>query len=161
LPPCRPASPFVSVSPSVASPTTPTIGFAGKRTRSFISIQPSSTRNMRVTGRLDLLDQLAEARDQAGEAELDRPHVEDLGDDGSRPARRRGRPPGPVALLIRSRSMSVTRSSSDVICPVKQSFVSKVTVSPGSTSSTGWRSGPNDQITWLRGRELLLRHRQA
>src|SRR5919108_3830020 len=50
LPPWRPARPFVSVSPSVATPTTPTIGLAGKRTRSFISIQPSSTRNMRVTG---------------------------------------------------------------------------------------------------------------
>src|SRR3954465_13699874 len=55
---------------------------------------------------------------------------------------------GPVALLMRSRSMSVTRSASLRICPVKQSFVSKVTTSPGSTSSTGWRSGPNDQTTW-------------
>src|SRR3954471_2090612 len=60
---------------------------------------------------------------------------------------------GPVALSIRSRSMSVTRSSSLRIWPVKQSFVSKVTTSPGSTSSTGWRSGPNDQITWSRDRE--------
>ncbi len=31
-------------------------------------------------GRLDLFDQLAEAGDQAGEAELDRPHVENFGD---------------------------------------------------------------------------------
>src|SRR5690242_2815375 len=60
---------------------------------------------------------------------------------------------GPVALLIRERSISVTRSSSLRIWPVKQSFVSKVTTSPGSTSSTGWRSGPNDQITSLRGRK--------
>jgi hypothetical protein len=59
---------------------------------------------------------------------------------------------GPVAPLIRERSISVTRSSSLRICPVKQSFVSKVTTSPGSTSSTGWRSGPNDQITWSRDR---------
>src|SRR2546421_5739970 len=59
---------------------------------------------------------------------------------------------GPVAELIRDRSISVTRSSSLRICPVKQSFVSNVTVSPGSTSSTGWRPGPNDQITSLRGR---------
>src|SRR5919201_6173010 len=58
---------------------------------------------------------------------------------------------GPVAPLIRERSISVTRSSSLRICPVKQSFVSKVTTSPGSTSSTGWRSGPNDQMTSLRG----------
>ena len=50
LPPCRPARPFDSVSPSVATPTTPTIGRAGKRTRSFISIQPSCTRKSRVTG---------------------------------------------------------------------------------------------------------------
>src|SRR4051794_597172 len=57
---------------------------------------------------------------------------------------------GPVALLIRPRSTSVTRSSSDRIWPVKQSFVSKVTTSPGSTSSTGSRSGPNAQITWSR-----------
>ena len=54
---------------------------------------------------------------------------------------------GPVALLIRERSISVTRSSSLRIWPVKQSFVSKVTTSPGSTSSLCWRSGPNDQIT--------------
>src|SRR5205823_4357202 len=37
--------------------------------------------------------------------------------------------------------------------PAKQSFVSKVTVSPGSTSSTGWRPGENDQITWSRVRK--------
>src|SRR5437868_5112375 len=60
---------------------------------------------------------------------------------------------GPVAELMRDRSISVTRSSSLRICPVKQSFVSNMTVSPGSTSSTGWRPGPNDQITSLRGRE--------
>ena len=57
---------------------------------------------------------------------------------------------GPVALLMRPRSMSVTRSVSLVICPVKQSFVSKVTTSPGSTSRTGSRSGPKAQITWSR-----------
>src|SRR5437764_2563453 len=60
---------------------------------------------------------------------------------------------GPVAPLMRERSISVTRSSSVRIWPVKQSFVSKVTVSPGSTSSTGWRPGPNDQITWSRVRK--------
>jgi hypothetical protein len=32
--------------------------------------------------RLDVLDQLAETRDQARETELDRPHVEDLRDEG-------------------------------------------------------------------------------
>src|SRR5437899_381891 len=60
---------------------------------------------------------------------------------------------GPVALLMRDMSIPVTRSSSLRIWPVKQSFVSNVTTSPGSTSSTGWRSGPNDQITWSRDRE--------
>src|SRR5256714_7423282 len=63
---------------------------------------------------------------------------------------------GPVALLIRERSISVTRSSSLRIWPVKQSFVSKVTTSPGSTSSTGWRSGPNDQTTSLRGTRCCI-----
>ena len=57
---------------------------------------------------------------------------------------------GPVALLTREKSMSLTRSASDWICPVKQSFVSKRTVAPGSTSSTGSRSGPKPQITWSR-----------
>ena len=51
LPPCCPASAFVSVSPSVATPTTPTIGRAGKRIRSFISDPPSSsTSKICVTG---------------------------------------------------------------------------------------------------------------
>src|SRR6266550_5545778 len=61
---------------------------------------------------------------------------------------------GPVAPLIRERSISVTRSSSLRICPVKQSLVSNVTVSPGSTSRTGRRSGPKVQITWSRDRKL-------
>src|SRR5882757_4317219 len=50
LPPCAPARPFESSGPSVATPTTPTIGFAGKRTRSFIRISPSRTSNSRVAG---------------------------------------------------------------------------------------------------------------
>jgi hypothetical protein len=53
---------------------------------------------------------------------------------------------GPVALFTRSKSIPVTRSSSEAICPVKQSFVSKRTTEPGSTSSTGSRSGPNAQM---------------
>src|ERR1700758_1839891 len=60
---------------------------------------------------------------------------------------------GPVAPLMRVMSTPVTRSSSLRIWPEKQSFVWKVTVSPGSTSSTGWRPGPNDQITWSRDRK--------
>src|SRR3954453_17573595 len=151
LPPWRPARPFVSVSPSVATPTTPTIGFAGKRTRSFISIQPFFTRNMRVTG------------DSTCSISCPKPGIRhakptSIGRTSriSATTESPGSAPriatGPVALLTRSKSISVTRSCSDVICPVKQSFVSNVTVSPGSTSSTGWRSGPNDQITWSRDR---------
>src|SRR5580765_1672147 len=54
---------------------------------------------------------------------------------------------GPVALFTREKSIAVTRSSSDWICPVKQSLVSNVTTAPGSTSSTGSRCGPKPQIT--------------
>src|SRR4051794_17569553 len=54
---------------------------------------------------------------------------------------------GPVALFTREKSIAVTRSSSDAIWPVKQSFVSKVTTAPGSTSSAGSSSGPKPQIT--------------
>ena len=57
---------------------------------------------------------------------------------------------GPVALLRREKSTEVTRSSSLRIWPLKQSFVSKVTVSPGSTSRTGSSSGPKAQITCSR-----------
>ena len=60
---------------------------------------------------------------------------------------------GPVAPLMREKSIPVTRSLSLVICPVKQSFVSNVTVSPGSTSRTGTRSGPKAQTT--SSREIL------
>src|SRR5581483_8433493 len=99
---------------------------------------------------LHVLDQLPESRDQRRDAPLDRPDVEDLRDErvaGLRP------PHGAVALLMRVRSISVTRSSSLRIWPVKQSFFWKVTTSPGSASSTGCRSGPNDQITWSRDRK--------
>jgi hypothetical protein len=56
-----------------------------------------------------------------------------------------------VALLIRAMSISVTRSSSVRIWPVKQSLVSKHTTAPGSTSTTARRSGAKLQITWSRG----------
>src|SRR5262249_3988733 len=49
--------------------------------------------------------------------------------------------------FTRAKSIEVTRSASDWICPVKQSLVSNVTTAPGSTSRTGSRSGPNAQIT--------------
>ena len=57
---------------------------------------------------------------------------------------------GPVAPLTRSKSIAVTRSASLWIWPVKQSFVSKVTTEPGSTSRTGSISGPKPQTIWSR-----------
>jgi hypothetical protein len=100
--------------------------------------------------RLHLLDQLPEPGIRSPPP-LDRPHVEDLRHErvarlSALDSHRTGRAVDPLE------SISVTRSSSLRIWPVKQSFVSKVTVSPGWTSSTGSRSGPNDQITWSRER---------
>ena len=81
LPPCSPASPFVSVSPPVATPTTPTIGRAGKRTRSFISdpavLDPEEPRERRP----HLVDQLPVAGDQRRDAPLDRLDREELDDE--------------------------------------------------------------------------------
>ena len=57
---------------------------------------------------------------------------------------------GPVAELIRSKSMSVTRSSSVLIWPVKQSFVSSLTTAPGLDLEHRLEVGPNDQMTWSR-----------
>src|ERR1700704_3963327 len=151
LPPCVPARPFDRSGPSVATPTTPTIGFAGKRTRSFMRISPSRTSKSRVTG--DCTWSISCPKPGMSVAT---PHSMGRTSRMSTMSESPGSAPftatGPVALLIRERSISVTRSSSLRICPVKQSFVSNVTVSPGSTSSTGWRSGPNDQITWSRDR---------
>src|SRR5690348_4947336 len=151
LPPCRPASPFESSSPSVATPTTPTIGSAGNETRSFILTIPSRTSNNRVSG--DCTCSISWPKPGMSVAT---PHSIGRTSRISATSESPGSAPltetGPVAPLIRERSISVTRSSSLRIWPVKQSFVSKVTTSPGSTSSTGWRSGPNDQITSLRGR---------
>ena len=146
LPPCCPASPVASVSPAVATPTTPTMGLAGNDTRSFILTIPSRTSNRRVSGAwtrwsscpkpgISVATPHSIGRTSRISATSESP--------GSAPATATG----PVALLIRPRSMPVTRSSSLRIWPEKQSFVSNVTTSPGSTSSTGCRSGPNDQIT--------------
>src|SRR5579884_1200499 len=151
LPPCCPARPFESSSPSVATPTTPTIGMAGNETRSFIFTMPSRTSKSRVTG-----DRTCSISCPKPGMSVATPHSIGRTSRISATSESPGSAPltatGPVALLIRERSISVTRSSSLRIWPVKQSFVSKVTTSPGSTSSTGRRSGPNDQITSLRGR---------
>src|SRR5579884_913440 len=151
LPPCCPARPFESSSPSVATPTTPTIGMAGNETRSFIFTMPSRTSKSRVTG-----DRTCSISCPKPGMSVATPHSIGRTSRISATSESPGSAPltatGPVALLIRERSISVTRSSSLRICPVKQSFVSKVTTSPRSTSSTAWRSGPNDQITSLRGR---------
>src|SRR3954451_8906603 len=148
LPPCCPASPFESSSPPVATPTTPTMGIAGKRMRSVILISPSRTSKIFVTG----FSTKSISWPKPGMS-VATPHSTGRTSRISATSESPGSAPrtatGPVALLIRERSISVTRSSSLWICPVKQSFVSKVTTSPGSTSSTGWRSGPNDQTTSL------------
>src|SRR4051812_4738604 len=160
LPPCRPASPFDSSSPPVATPTTPTIGSAGKETRSFIFTTPSRTSKRRVSG-----ERTCSISWPKPGISVATPHSTGRTSRISATSESPGSAPrtatGPVALLIRDRSISVTRSSSLRIWPVKQSFVSKVTTSPGSTSSTGWRSGPNDQITSLRGTRCcaILCHR--
>ena len=148
-----PASPFESSSPPVATPTTPTIGRAGNAIRSFCRIRPSFTSNSRVSG----FCTWSISCPKPG-ISVATPHSIGRTSRISAISESPGSAPftatGPVALLIRVMSMPVTRSSSLRICPVKQSFVSKVTVAPGSTSSTGSRSGPNDQITWSRDRKL-------
>src|SRR3954471_13693252 len=155
VPPCCPASPFESSSPPVATPTTPTMGIAGKRMRSVILISPSRTSKIFVTG----FSTKSMSWPKPGMS-VATPHSTGRTSRISAMSESPGSAPrtatGPVALLIRERSISVTRSLSLRICPVKQSFVSNVTVSPGSTSSTGWRSGPNDQITWSRDRKCCL-----
>src|SRR5690348_11676482 len=151
LPPCIPARPFESSSPPVATPTTPTIGRAGNAMRSFCRMSPSFTSNIRVSGfRTSSMSCPKPGMSVATPHSIGR--TSRISATSESPGSAPFTATGPVALLMRDRSISVTRSSSLRICPVKQSFVSKVTVSPGSTSSTGWRSGPNDQITSLRGR---------
>jgi hypothetical protein len=125
-----PGEPFESVSPSVATPTTPTIGRAGNETRSFIRISPSRTSKSRVSGACTC----AISWPKPG-ISVATPHSIGRTSRISATSESPGSAPrtatGPVAPLIRSRSISVTRSSSLRIWPVKQSFVSKVTVSPG------------------------------
>src|SRR3954453_16756719 len=159
LPPCCPASPFESSSPPVATPTTPTIGIAGKRMRSVILISPARTSKIFVNG----LSTKSISWPKPGMS-VATPHSIGRTSRISATSESPGSAPrtatGPVALLIRPRSFSVTRSASLRIWPVKQSFVSNVTTSPGSTSSTGWRSGPNDQITWSRERRCCCTRRR-
>src|SRR5919201_2170373 len=140
FPPWRPARPLDNVSPSVAT-TTSNNRVTGACTWSISCPKPGiSVATPQSIGRTSTISAISES-------------------PGSAPLTATG----PVALLIRSRSISVTRSSSERIWPVKQSFVSKTTVSPGSTSSTGSRSGPNAQITWSRDSRCctraLRRHR--
>src|SRR3954471_6696709 len=153
LPPWRPASPFESSSPPVATPTTPTIGSAGNETRSFIFTTPSCTSNSRVSG-----DRTWSMSWPKPGIRVATPHSIGRTSRISAMSESPGSAPftatGPVALLIRERSISVTRSSSLRIWPVKQSFVSNVTVSPGSTSRAGRRSGPKAQTTSSRDRKL-------
>ena len=130
----------------MATPTTPTIGIAGNEIRSFCRIIPSFTSNIRVSG----VCTWSISWPKPG-ISVATPHSIGRTSRISATSESPGSAPftatGPVAPLIRDMSISVTRSSSLRICPVKQSFVSNVTVSPGSTSSTGTRSGPKAQIT--------------
>src|SRR4029450_1891220 len=91
-------------------------------------------------GGLDVVDQLAELGDDRREALRPGAHIDAL-DHEQVPGAAPFTATGPVALFTREKSIAVTRSSSDWICPVKQSFVSKVTTAPGSTSSTGSGGG--------------------
>src|SRR4051794_14794289 len=146
LPPCRPAHPFVISSPSVATPTTPTIGRAWNEIRSFIRTVSPSTSNTNVTGE----STSAMSWPNSGMI-VAKPRGPGRTSRSSTTSESPGSAPftatGPVALFTRAKSIAVTRSSSDAIWPVKQSFVSNVTTAPGSTSSTGSRSGPKPQIT--------------
>ena len=131
----------VSVSPSVATPTTPTIGRAGKRTWSFMWIQPSSTRNSRVTGALTWSISCPKPGiRQAKPTSIGR--TSRISATSESPGSAPLTATGPVALLTRSKSISVTRSSSDVICPVKQSFVSKRDDCSGLDLEHGLEVGP-------------------
>jgi hypothetical protein len=149
LPPCRPANAFEIVSPSVATPTTPTMGRRGNEIRSFIRTMSPSTWNICVTGErtwpiswpnpgMIVATPLATGFTSMISTISESP--------GSAPRTATG----PVAPFTRSKSISVTRSLSLWIWPVKQSFVSKVTTAPGSTSSTGSISEPKPQTTWSR-----------
>src|SRR6185437_7169873 len=126
---------------------TPTIGFAGNPTRSCMRISPSRTSKSRVNG-----DCTRSSSCPKPGISVATPHSIGRTSRISAMSESPGSAPftatGPVALLIRDRSISVTRSVSLRIWPVKQSFVSNVTVSPGSTSRAGRRSGPNDQMMW-------------
>ncbi len=81
LPPCCPARPFDSSSPSVATPTTPTIGIAGKRDAVVHLHHPVAHLEEAGQRRLHLLDELTEPGDERGDAPLDRAHVEDFRDE--------------------------------------------------------------------------------
>ena len=81
LPPWRPAQPFVISSPSVATPTTPTIGRSGKLIRSFIWIVSSSTSKTYVTGERTCVDQLSELRNDRREAAGAGADLEQLDDE--------------------------------------------------------------------------------
>ena len=122
---------------------------AGNGPRSFMRISPSRTSKIRVSGaRTCSISWPKPGMSVATPHSIGR--TSRISATSESPGSAPFTATGPVALLIRDKSISVTRSSSERIWPVKQSFVSKVTVSPGSTSSTGSRSGPNDQITWSR-----------
>ena len=98
--------------------------------------------------------ELAEAGDQSRNAPLDRPHVEDLHDEGVTGlcAPHCDGAGGAVDPGQVDRDEIVSRR----ICPEKQSFVSKVTTSPGSTRDRLeiGAEGPDDLVP----RDAMARH---
>ena len=95
---------------AVATPTTPTIGLAGNEIRSFIFTIPSRTWNIRVTG-------ACTSRSSCPKPGISvaTPHSTGRTSRISATSESPGSAPrtatGPVALLMRPRSMSVTRSA--------------------------------------------------
>src|SRR5215218_7563547 len=133
---------LVMSSPPVATPTTPTIGLTGNRISSLKWTTPSRTGNTLVTGDPTMSMSWPNSGMMVatpwGPGRMSRISTIRLS-PGSAPRTETG----PVAGLTLEKSMSVTRSLSVWIWPEKQSWVSKVTTSPGSISKTGFISGPN------------------
>ena len=96
---------------SVATPITPTIGRSGKEMRSFMWIGVAVDPEDLGQRRLDLVDQLPDARDQRREAAASGRTC-----SSSTTSESPGSAPrtaiGPVAELTREKSISVTRSAS-------------------------------------------------
>ncbi len=109
------------VSPSVATPITPTIGRSGNEMRSVMWIVSPSTRKTCVSG-----DRTCSISWPMPGMSVAKPRSTGRTSSSSTTSESPGSAPrtaiGPVALLTRSKSISVTRSASVWIWPVKQSL---------------------------------------